>query len=111
MRASVVLLVAVVGLATILAVQVMGNTQPAMMHQEPGGPGHMTPQQMQMMQQQLAQMTATLQTMRAQLDKINPQLLTGQERSMYEYLRILQGQLERMHTMMGTMVQQPGMHR
>jgi len=28
----------------------------------------------------MAQMTATFQTMRAQLDKINPQLLTHQER-------------------------------
>jgi hypothetical protein len=104
------LLIVAVGVAGILTIQALGNAQPAMMHQ---GPDHMmmTPQQMQMMHQQMAQMTATLQNMQAQLDKINPQLLTGQERPMYEYLRIMQAHMEQMHAMMGTVMQQHGMHR
>lgn len=55
------------------------------------------------MQQQMAQMEATIKALRGQLDRINPDLLTGQERPMYEYLKILQAHVETMHRTMGTM--------
>ena len=66
-------------------------------------------QMMQQMQGQMAGMTASIKALRAQLDKTNPELLTGQERPMYEYLKLLQTHLETMHGMLGTMMQMPGM--
>ncbi len=84
-----------VGLATGVRAQQMP------MHQGPMGT---SPMMMQQMQAQMAQMQATMQAMRAQLDKINPELLTGQERPMYEYLKIMQTHMEQMHAMMGTMM-------
>jgi cell division protein FtsB len=84
-----------VGLATGVRAQQMP------MHQGPMGN---SPMMMQQMQAQMAQMQATMQAMRAQLDKINPELLTGQERPMYEYLKIMQTHMEQMHAMMGTMM-------
>lgn len=80
----------------------------AMMMQSPMPMNQMT----QQMQRQMAQMTVTVKALRTQLDRINPDLLTGQERPMYEYLKILQTHLETMHGMMGTMqgmMQMPGM--
>lgn len=58
---------------------------------------------MHQMQAHMAQMTASVKALRGQLNKINPDLLTGQERPMYEYLKILQTHLESMAAMMGTM--------
>jgi hypothetical protein len=67
------------------------------------------------MQQQMNQMTTNLRAMRAQLDKVNPDLLTAQQRPMYEYLKLLQKQMESMHGMMGMMQgaigQMPAMNR
>jgi hypothetical protein len=81
----------------------------AMMMQSPMPMNQMT----QQMQRQMAQMTVTVKALRTQLDRINPDLLTGQERPMYEVLKILQTHLETMHGMMGTMqgmmMQMPGM--
>ena len=81
----------------------------------------MNPQGMQMgqmmhqMQMQRAQMNATVSALRKQLEQINPDLLTGQERPMYAYLKILQAHLETMGGMMGTMqdtmTKMPGMPR
>ncbi len=71
------------------------------MHQGPTGN---SPMMMQQMQAQMGQMQVTMQAMRAQLDKISPELLTGQERPMYEYLKIMQTHMEQMHAMMGTMM-------
>lgn len=59
-------------------------------------------QMMGQMQQHMNQMTADLRAMRAQLDKVNPDSLTPQERSMYEYLRLLQRHMETMLGWMGT---------
>lgn len=70
-------------------------------------------QMTQQMQRQMTEMDATVKALRKQLDRINPDLLTGQERPMYEYLKGLQRHLETMHGMMGTMqgmmMQMPGM--
>jgi hypothetical protein len=71
----------------------------------PHGSMGSSPMMMQRMQAQMARMQVTIQAMRAQLDKINPDLLTGQERPMYEYLKIMQTHMEQMHAMMGTMMQ------
>lgn len=60
-------------------------------------------QMMQQMQRQMQQMEATIRALRAQLDKVNPDLLTGQERPLYEYLRMLQAHLETMPPMMRNM--------
>lgn len=62
------------------------------------GPRQQMPmgQMMRQMQQHMNQMTADLRAMRAQLDKVNPDSLTPQERSMYEYLRLLQRHMETM---------------
>lgn len=60
-------------------------------------------QMMTQMQRQMAQMDATVKALRAQLNKVNPDLLTGQERPMYEYLKILQTHMESMHPMTQTM--------
>jgi hypothetical protein len=64
---------------------------------------------MQQMHRQMGEMTASIKALRAQLDKTNPELLTGQERPMYEYLKLLQAHLETMHGMLGTMMRMPGM--
>ena len=72
-------------------------------------------QMMGQMQRQMNQMTANLRAMRAQLDKINPALLTPSERAMFEYLTLLQTHMETMQVWMGTaqgaMRQMPGMMR
>lgn len=73
----------------------MGSS--GMMHQQPMPMDQM----MRQMQQQMAQMNTTIQALRRELDKINPELLTSQQRPMYEYLKILQGHLESMYGMMG----------
>jgi len=69
--------------------------------------GEMTSQQMNammaQMQAHMAQMNASVKTLRQQLDKINPELLTGQERPIYEYLKLLQTHLETMNAMLGSM--------
>ena len=81
------------------------------------GPGQQMPmgQMMGQMQQQMTRMTANLQAMRMQLDKINPDLLTANERPMYEYLKLLQAQMGMMQGWMGmaqgVMRQTPGMGR
>lgn len=81
------------------------------------GPGQQMPmgQMMGQMQQRMTRMTANLQAMRVQLDKINPDLLTANERPMYEYLKLLQAQMEMMQGWMGmaqgVMRQMPGMGR
>lgn len=60
-------------------------------------------------------MNANLQAMKAQVDKINPDLLTGQERLMYEYLKLLQNQLTMTQGRMGmaqeAMLQMAGIRR
>ena len=77
--------------------------------------GQMMGQMMGQMQQQMTRMTANLQAMRVQLDKINPDLLTANERPMYEYLKLLQAQMGMMQGWMGmaqgVMRQTPGMGR
>lgn len=95
----------IVGAALTALVSVGGaagvGAQQMPMHHGPTGNSTMM---MQQMQAQMAQMEATMQAMRAQLKKINPELLTGQERPMYEYLRIMQTHMEQMHAMMGPMM-------
>lgn len=111
MRIVGLVLAAVIVLAAVVSFQVIGRAQA-----QPMGPmpmpmqmqgGMMTGQQMDammaQMQAHMAQMTARVRAMRQQLDKINPDLLTGQERPMYEYLKLLQSQLETMNAMMGSM--------
>lgn len=60
-------------------------------------------QMMAQMERQMAQMEATVKALRGQLTKVNPDLLTGQERPMYEYLKIMQTHMEAMLSMMQTM--------
>jgi hypothetical protein len=103
-NSTVLALIVAVGLGIIL----VGSRVPS--HGAPGGGQMMGPgQQMPMgpmmgqMQQQMNQMTTNLRAMRAQLDKVNPDLLTAQQRPMYEYLKLLQRQIESMHGMMGMM--------
>lgn len=57
-------------------------------------------QMMQQMQRQMAQMEASIKALRKQLDKVNPDLLTGQQRAMYDYLKLLQAHLDTMVPMM-----------
>lgn len=101
MKHRLALLVVGVALSVLIGVGVATGVraQQMPMHQPMGN----SPM-MQQMQAQMAQMKATMQAMRGQLDKINPQLLTGQERPMYEYLKIMQTHMEQMHSMMGTMM-------
>ncbi|MGH2359166.1 MAG: hypothetical protein ACRDGM_01310 [bacterium] len=108
-----------VALAGVLAVGLLISTdrteaQPAAQMMSPGQQMPIG-QMMGMMQQQMNQMNTNLRAMRAQLGKVNPDLLTGQERPLYEYLKLLQGQLETMHGWMGNaqngMRQMPGMGR
>lgn len=109
MRIAGLALAAVLVLAAVVSFQVIGRAQAQPMGpmpmQMPGG--MMTNQQMNammaQMQAHMAQMTARVRAMRQQLDKVNPDLLTGQERPMYEYLKLLQSQLETMNAMMGSM--------
>ena len=113
------LLLSVVAVAVVIvAGQMLGwaQAQPAspifaQMQKTPmmSQPGMPVGQMMQQMQGQMAGMTASIKALRAQLDKTNPELLTGQERPMYEYLKLLQTHLETMHGMLGTMMQMPGM--
>lgn len=111
MRIARLVLAVVIVLGALVSLQVIGRAQA-----QPMGPmpmpmqmqgGMMTGQQMAamtaQMQAQMSQMTARVRAMRQQLDKINPDLLTGQERPMYEYLKLLQSQLETMNAMMGSM--------
>lgn len=81
----------------------MPGTPPAAQHPMSTG------QMMQQMQRQMAEMNTSVKALRAQLDKTNPELLTGEERPMYDYLRTLQTHLETMHGMLGTMMQMPGL--
>lgn len=60
-------------------------------------------QMMAQMQRQMTQMEATIKALREQLNKVNPDLLTGQERPMFEYLKIMQTHMEAMLSMMQTM--------
>lgn len=111
-RIFVVLGVALIVVLSILLGLASAQARPAM-----PGPGMMSQNQMPMnpaqMQAQMAQMNPTVKALRAQLNKINPDLLTGQERPMYEYLKLLQAHLETMQGMMGAMqgmmMQVPGM--
>jgi TolA-binding protein len=106
----------VLGVALIAVLSMLGLASAQSRPPMPG-PGMMSQSQMPMspaqMQQQMAQMSATVKALRAQLNKINPDLLTGQERPMYEYLKLLQTHLETMQGMMGSMqgmmMQIPGM--
>jgi len=72
-------------------------------------------QMMGQMQQHMTQMTTTLKAMRAQLDRINPAMLTPSERAMYDYLKLLQTHMESMQGWMGNaqamMQQMPRMGR
>jgi|GEM_PF-2605208 len=110
MRIAGLALAAVLVLAAVVSLQVIGRAQAQQMGrpmpmQMPGG--MMTGQQMDamaaQMQAHMAQMTARVRAMRQQLDKINPDLLTGQERPMYEYMRLLQTHMETMNSATGTM--------
>lgn len=109
MRIARLVLAVVIVLGALVSLQVIGRAQA-----QPMGPmpmqmhgGMMTTQQMNammaQMQAQMSQMTARVRAMRQQLDKINPDLLTGQERPMYEYLKLLQSHIEAMNAMMGSM--------
>jgi hypothetical protein len=95
------------------AVQVPMSPSAQMMG--PGQSGTPTGMMMGQMQQQMEQMTATLRAMRAQLDRINPALLTPSERAMYDYLRLMQTQMQTMNGWMGNaqgvMRQMPGTRR
>lgn len=109
MRIAGLVLAAVLVLTAVVSLQLIGRAQAQPMGpmpmQMPGG--MMTGQQMDamaaQMQAHMAQMTARVRAMRQQLDKINPDLLTGQERPMYEYMRLLQTHMETMNSAMGTM--------
>lgn len=72
-------------------------------------------QMMGQMQQHMTQMTGTVKAMRAQLDKVNPAMLTPSERAMYDYLKLLQTHMESMQGWMGNaqgmMRQMPRMGR
>jgi hypothetical protein len=107
---AILALVFLVGLGGLLYVERSLAQPPA----QPGpvaqmGPGGqmMGPQQMPMgqmmgqMQQQMTQMATNLQAMRAQLDRVNPALLTPSERAMYEYFRLLQVHMETMQGWVG----------
>ena len=118
MNRQLLLLSVVTVAALIVAGQMLGGAQAqpaspifAQMPKMPMTPQPAMPvgQMMQQMQGQMAEMTASIKALRAQLDKTNPELLTGQERPMYEYLKLLQTHLETMHGMLGTMMQMPGM--
>jgi hypothetical protein len=106
MKIAGLALAAVVVLTPVVSLQVIGGAQAQptgpMPMQMPGG--MMSPQQMNaQMQAHMAQMNARVKALRQQLDKINPDLLTGQERPMYEYLKLLQTHLETMNAAMGSM--------
>ena len=109
MRIAGLVLAAVLVLTAVVSLQLIGRAQA-----QPMGPmpmqmqgGMMTGQQMDamaaQMQAHMAQMTARVRAMRQQLDKINPDMLTGQERPMYEYLKLLQMHMETMNAAMGAM--------
>lgn len=51
----------------------------------------------------MTQMSNDVQAMRRQLDTIDPDQLTQQERSIYEYLQLMQTHLEAMDRSMGSM--------
>ncbi|MEX0766371.1 MAG: hypothetical protein WD140_06135 [bacterium] len=103
----------VIGFVLVLAAVLLGGLVVGLARAQQGAqmpPGMMVAQsrmpmhQMtQQMQRQMAQMNVTTRSLRAQLDKINPDLLTGQQRPMYEYLKLLQSHLEAMNATMGSM--------
>lgn len=120
MKGSLIILALVLGLAVVLGgvlITLASARQtgqipvqmPPMIAAQAQMPMHQMTEQMQ---RQMAQMGITVKALHAQLNKINPELLTGQERPMYEYLKTLQTHLETMHGMMGTMqrmmIQMPG---
>lgn len=97
----------VLGVSLIAVLSILLGLASAQSRPPMPGPPMMSQNQMPMtpaqMQGQMAQMSATVKALRAQLNKINPDLLTGQERPMYEYLKLLQTHLETMQAMMGSM--------
>ena len=119
MKTRRVALVLPLGAAILLGLWTASLAQAQLRAQMPMNPqGMQTGQMMQMMhrmQMQQAQMNATLAALRQELDQIHPDLLTGQERPMYAYLKILQTHLETMGGMMGAMqdmmMQMPSMPR
>ncbi len=116
MRTWTTALILALGMAIFVGVWTGSLAQAQLRAQMPMNPqGMQMGQMMQRMQMQRTQMNATLSALRKQLEQINPDLLTGQERPMYAYLKILQGHLENMDGMMGimqdTMMKMPGMPR
>lgn len=97
----------IIGMALIAVSALMVGLARVQAHPSVPGSGMMGANQMAMnqaqMQRQMTEMNNTVRALRAQLSKINPDLLTGQERPMYEYLKILQTHLETMQGMMGSM--------
>jgi len=93
--------------AGVVGLTLLGRAQAQPMGTMPMQGEMMTPQQMKammaQMQAHMAQMNIRVKALRQQLDKINPDLLTGPERPMYEYLKLLQTHLEAMNAMMGSM--------
>lgn len=59
--------------------------------------------QMARMNQMRMQMDAQIKALREPLNKVNPDLLTGQERPLYEYLKLMQAHMETMPPMMRSM--------
>ncbi|HET9000818.1 MAG TPA: hypothetical protein VFP86_14360 [bacterium] len=116
MRTWKTALILALGTAILVGVWTGSLAQAQLRAQMPMNPqGMQMGQMMQQMQMQRTQMNATVSALRKQLEQINPDLLTGQERPMYTYLKILQGHLENMGGMMGTMqdtmMKMPGMPR
>jgi hypothetical protein len=116
MKTQRMALILILGAAIVLGLWTSSLAQPQLRAQMPMNPqGMQMGQMMQQMQMQRTQMNATVSALRKQLEQINPDLLTGQERPMYAYLKILQGHLENMGGMMGTMpdtmMKMPGMPR
>jgi len=109
MKVAGLALAAVLVLTAVVSLQMLGRAQAQPMGpmpmQMPGG--MMTGQQMDamgaQMQAHMVQMSARVRAMRQQLDKINPGLLTGQERPMYEYMKLLQTHMETMNAAMSAM--------
>jgi uncharacterized cupredoxin-like copper-binding protein len=81
--------------AVMVAATLTGLPRPLALAQMPMQPGRPMsgPQHMP---SHMSQMTATVQAMRAQFNRINPALLTSSEQAMYEYLKLLQAHFESM---------------
>jgi len=92
---SAIALVLIIGVGSLFYA---GRTQAQPVAQMPMSP---SAPMMGQMQQHMNQMTTSVRAMRAQLGKVNPDLLTVQERPMYEYLKLLQTHLEAMQGWMG----------